>query len=75
MLGAMNFAILAARLVQQGRFGTMTAYRQRYNLTYVDLQQVTEGFNRVDVDLMYDRLSYRPKVDLIWATQEFPEPD
>jgi 6-phosphofructokinase 1 len=73
MLGAMNFAILAARLVKEGRFGTMTAYRQRYNLTPVDLQQVMEGINRVDVDLMYDQVNYRPKVDLIWATQELEE--
>ena len=70
MLGAMNFAILAARLVRDGKFGTMTAYQQRYNLTHVDLQMVTEGINRVDVDLMYDSDNYRPKVDLIWATQE-----
>lgn len=72
MLGAMNFAILAARLVHDGNFGTMTAYQQRYNLTHVDLQIVTQGINRVDVDLMYDTANYRPKVDLIWATQETP---
>lgn len=70
MLGAMNFAILAARLVRDGKFGTMTAYQQRYNLTHVDLQVVTEGINRVDVATMYDLDNYRPKVDLIWATQE-----
>lgn len=70
MLGAMNFAILAGRLVRDGNFGTMTAYQQRYNLTHVDLQIVTEGINRVDVDLMYDVDNYRPKMDLIWAAQE-----
>ena len=70
MLGAMNFAILAARLVRDGKFGTMTAYQQRYNLTHVDIQSVTKGVNRVDVDLMYDAENYRPKVDLIWAAQE-----
>lgn len=70
MLGAMNFAILAGRLVRDGNFGTMTAYQQRYNLTHVDLQMVTEGVNRVDVDLMYDADNYRPKMDLIWAAQE-----
>ncbi len=70
MLGAMNFAILAARLVRDGNFGTMTSYQQRYNLTHVDLQIVTEGVNRVDVDVMYDVDNYRPKVDLIWAAQE-----
>jgi 6-phosphofructokinase 1 len=70
MLGAMNFAILATRLVRDGKFGTMTAYQQRYNLTHVDLQTVTQGINRVDVDLLYDAENYRPKVDLIWAVQE-----
>lgn len=70
MLGAMNFAILAARLVSQEKFGTMTAYQQRYNLTHVDLQEVTKGINRVDVDLMYNIQEYRPKVDLIWAAQD-----
>ena len=70
MLGAMNFAILAARLVRDRQFGTMTAYQQRYNLTHVDLQVAAEGINEVDVDLMYDAESYQPKVDLIWAAQE-----
>lgn len=70
MLGANNFAVLAARLVSNGQFGTMTAYQQRYNLTYVDIQMVNEGVNQVDVDLMYDVDNYKPKVDLIWAAQE-----
>jgi 6-phosphofructokinase 1 len=70
LLGATNFAILAARLLQEGRFGRMTAYQQRYNLTDVDLQLVTQGVNRVDVAEMYDIDNYRPKVNLIWAAQE-----
>jgi 6-phosphofructokinase 1 len=70
MLGAMNFAILATRLVRDRKFGTMTAYQQRYNLTHVDLQLAAEGISLVDVDLMYDVDNYRPKVDLIWAAQE-----
>jgi 6-phosphofructokinase len=70
MLGAMNFAILATRLVRDKKYGTMTAYQQRYNLTHVDLQLAGEGINTVDVDLMYDVGEYRPKVDLIWAAQE-----
>ena len=70
LLGATNFAILAARLLRDGKFGRMTAYQQRYNLTDVDLNIVTEGVSKVDVDLMYDVDDYRPKVDLIWAAQE-----
>lgn len=70
LLGATNFAILAARLLKAGKFGRMTAYQQRYNLTDVDLNIVTEGVNRVDIEKMYDVDQYRPRVDLIWAAQE-----
>ena len=70
LLGATNFAILAARLLKEGKFGRMTAYQQRYNLTDVDLQVVTKGPHRVDVGEMYDEREYKPKVNLIWAAQE-----
>lgn len=70
LLGATNFAILAARLLKEGKFGRMTAYQRRYNLTDVDLQVVTQGVNQVDVAEMYDVDQYRPKVNLIWAAQE-----
>lgn len=69
LLGATNFAILAARLLKEGRFGRMTAYHQRYNLTDVDLQVVTQGVHGVDIDEMYDVENYRPRVNLIWAAQ------
>jgi 6-phosphofructokinase 1 len=70
LLGATNFAILTARLLKEGKFGRMTAYQKRYNLTDVDLQVVTQGINKVNVDEMYDIDNYRPKVNLIWAAQE-----
>jgi 6-phosphofructokinase 1 len=70
LLGATNFAILAARLLQEGKFGRMTAYQQRYNLTDVDLNIVTQGVHGVDVDEMYDVDNYRPEVNLIWAAME-----
>ncbi|NJN96887.1 MAG: 6-phosphofructokinase [Anaerolineales bacterium] len=70
LLGATNFAILATHLLTQGKFGRMTAYQQRYNLTDVDLQIVTQGVNGVDVEEMYDLDNYRPKVNLIWAARE-----
>jgi len=70
LLGATNYAILAARLLKEDRFGRMTAYQRRYNLTHVDLQMVTQGVNGVDVDEMYDVYNYRPKVNLIWAALE-----
>jgi len=70
LLGATNFAIRAARMVKENRFGRMTAYQQRYNLTDVDLQLVTQGVNGVNVAEMYDVDDYKPKVNLIWAVQE-----
>jgi 6-phosphofructokinase len=70
LLGATNFAIWAARLLKDGRFGRMTAYQQRYNLTDVDLQIVTQGVHGVDVDEMYNLEEYKPRVNLIWAVQE-----
>jgi hypothetical protein len=69
-LGATNFAILAARLLKEGKYGRMTAYRQRYNLTDVDLTVVTKGVHRVNIDEMYNVDEYKPKVNLIWAAQE-----
>jgi 6-phosphofructokinase len=70
LLGATNFAILAVRLLKEGKFGRMTAYQQRYNLTDIDLNIVTKGAHRVDVDEMYDAKEYKPKVNLIWAALE-----
>ena len=70
LLGATNFAIMAARLLSEERFGRMTAYQQRYNLTDVPLSMVTEGVHAVDVDEMYNAHEYKPKVNLIWAVQE-----
>jgi 6-phosphofructokinase 1 len=70
LLGATNFAILAARLLKEDTFGRMTAYQQRYNLTDVSLNMVTQGVHGVDVEQMYDVENYRPKVNLIWAAEE-----
>ena len=69
-MGATNFAILAARLLKEEKYGRMTAYQQRDNLTDVDLRVVTEGVHRVDVEQMYNEDEYKPKVNLIWAAQE-----
>jgi 6-phosphofructokinase 1 len=70
LLGATHFAIMAAQLVKEGKFGRMVAYQQRYNLTDVDLNLVTQGVHKVDIAEMYDPDNYRPKVTLIWAAQE-----
>jgi ATP-dependent phosphofructokinase / diphosphate-dependent phosphofructokinase len=70
LLGASNFAILAARLVTEGHFGRMTSYERRYNITDIPLSTVTQGVNAVNVSQMYDLDNYKPKVDLIWAALE-----
>lgn len=70
LLGATNYAFLAARLVRDGKFGRMTAYQRDLLYTDIDLNVVTAGVKTVDVELMYDADNYQPKVDLIWAAQE-----
>jgi 6-phosphofructokinase len=67
LLGATNFAMRAARLVKEGKFGRMTAFQQNYTWTDVDLNVVTQGAKSVDVDEWYDVDNYRPKVTLIWS--------
>ena len=67
LLGATNFAMLAARLVKEGKFGRMTAFQQQDTWTDVDLNVVTQGVKPVDVDAWYDVDNYRPKVTLIWS--------
>jgi 6-phosphofructokinase 1 len=70
LLGATNFAMLAARLLKEGKFGRMTAFQQHTTWTDIDLNVVTQGMRTVDIDQMYDTDNYRPKVTVIWAAQE-----
>jgi len=67
LLGATNFAMLAARLVKEGKFGRMTAFQQQDTWTDVELNVVTQGVKPVDVEGWYDVEQYRPKVTLIWS--------
>jgi 6-phosphofructokinase len=67
LLGATNFAMRAARLVKEDKFGRMTAFQQNYTWTDVDLNVVTQGAKTVDLDEWYDVDNYRPKVTLIWS--------
>jgi 6-phosphofructokinase len=67
LLGATNFAMLAARLVKEGKFGRMTAFQQQDTWTDVDLNIVTQGVKSVDVDTWYDADNYQPRVTLIWS--------
>jgi 6-phosphofructokinase 1 len=67
LLGGVNFAFLAARLVKDGEFGRMTAFVQEKMWTDVDLQLAIEGVKEVNVDAWYDAENYKPKLSLIWS--------
>jgi 6-phosphofructokinase 1 len=67
LLGATNFAMLAARLVKEGVYGRMLSFQQQYTWTHVDLNIIKQGEKTVNVDEMYDVDNYQPKVTVIWA--------
>jgi 6-phosphofructokinase 1 len=58
---AVSYGLLAMELVSQGRSGRMVALRDGM-YTHVPLNRVISGVKRVDVDEMYDREQYRPKI-------------
>ena len=58
---SLNYANMAMSLILQKKFGRLMAMREgRY--TSVPMNTITEGLKRVDVDELYDRDEYRPKV-------------
>jgi 6-phosphofructokinase len=69
LLGAVNFAFSAARLLEEGVFGRMTAFIQREMWTHVDLQLAAGGVKTVDVDDWYEAENYKPKMSLIWSAE------
>jgi 6-phosphofructokinase 1 len=58
---AVSYGLLAMDLVSQGRSGRMVALRDGM-YTHVPLNRVISGVKRVDVDEMYDRDQYQPKI-------------
>ncbi len=58
---ALSYANLATDLIAAGRSGRMVALRDG-KYTHIPLSTVISGTKRVDVDELYDRESYRPKV-------------
>ncbi len=58
---ALSYANLATDLISQGRSGRMVALRDG-KYTHLPLSTVISGIKRVDVDELYDREKYRPKV-------------
>jgi 6-phosphofructokinase 1 len=67
LLGASNFAISAARLLSEGRFGRMAAFVKDKMWTDVDLNLAQSGVKTVDVTQWYDPDNYKPKISLIWS--------
>lgn len=56
-----NFANMAMDLVDRKKFGRLVALREgRYADVPADI--ISQGIKRVDVDELYDRAAYRPKV-------------
>ncbi len=58
---ALSYANLATDLIVAGRSGRMVALRDG-KYTHIPLSTVISGIKRVDVDELYDREHYRPKV-------------
>lgn len=58
---ALSYANLATDLIAQGRSGRMVALRDG-KYTHIPLSTVISGIKRVDVDELYDKENYRPKV-------------
>ena len=61
LMVATNFAVMAADLAVRDEGGRMVAVRSG-TYTNVPLDVTGEGAKRVDVDALYDREAYRPKV-------------
>lgn len=61
LMVAANYANMAMDLIAQGEFGNMVALRDgRY--THVPANTVSLGVKRVDVDELYDKENYRPRL-------------
>jgi 6-phosphofructokinase len=61
LMVATNYAVMAADLAMEGASGRMVSLRSGV-YTAVPISVTREGVKRVDVDELYDRDNYRPKV-------------
>jgi 6-phosphofructokinase 1 len=69
LLGAANFALIASRLLRDGKFGRMTAFVQNKMWTDVALTAETTALRLVDVNTWYDSEDYKPRLSLIWSAE------
>jgi 6-phosphofructokinase 1 len=68
LLGAINFGMMAANLLRDGKHGRMTAFRRQQAWTHIALKTALQGERTVDIESWYDADSYKPTDGLIWAT-------
>ena len=61
LMVAVNFANMAMDLITSGASGRMVALRDG-TYTHIPMSTVTSGVKHVDVDELYDKAQYRPKV-------------
>jgi 6-phosphofructokinase 1 len=69
LLGAANFALTAARLLDERTFGRMTAFVQNKMWTDINLAVAMEGAKQLDLEAWYDKEDYKPRLELIWSAQ------
>ncbi len=69
LLGAANFALTAARLLGEGKYGRMTAFIQKEMWTDVDLNLAATGVKTVDIEAWYDADDYKPELSMIWSAE------
>lgn len=67
LLGAMNFAALAFKLMTQNQTNRLAAYRRSENYIDIPLQAVTQPRGNYDVREFYDIERYAPNARVIWA--------
>lgn len=69
LLGAMNFAASAVRLLSSGKAGRLVAYRHKENYVDLPIAVVTEGETNIKVADYYDAGAYYPKPGILWAAR------
>lgn len=69
LLGAANFALTAARLLKEEKYGRMTAFIQNEMWTDVDLNLAASGVKTVDIKTWYDADDYKPELSMIWSAE------
>jgi len=69
LLGAMNFATMAVKLLAAGKTGRLAAYRQQGNYVDLPIETVTEAGGNISVADYYDSSNFCPKPGILWASR------